>query len=381
MRKLGLPWIVVSIAVLGLALAGCSGSDGKDGATGPRGPEGPTGPVGPAGPDGPAGTVDCARCHNDNTELTAAMEQYSHALHASDAIIWEVNRDSWTTAISTSRCFLCHTSEGFVASLAGPVPRDAIANNPTQVGCRTCHTPHTTKNFALRTNAAVILQNGVSFDCLAAPEETHGKGNLCANCHRTRYNYFSADSASKTTVWATSTRFGPHSSPQAEVFRGTAGYDFGTPIPATNRHYAMVPDGCVGCHMAKPLGTTVGGHTFAMANEAEGGDNIKSCAATFGATACHAANTPFDKPILWGTASVGVQTQFDTLLAALKAKLVTAGLLVEATDAWVGPFPRAIQKKQAGAMWNYRLAQNEKSRGVHNATYILTLLQRSIDNL
>jgi hypothetical protein len=373
MRKLGLPWIVVCIAILGLVLSGCSGEDGKDGAAGPKGDTGavgPVGPVGPAGPDGPAGTVDCQLSHNDNTELTAAMAQYSHAVHSSDAIIWEVNRDGGTNAAlhSNSRCFICHTSEGFVTNLAGNA---AVSDNPTQVGCRTCHAPHTNKDFRLRTQGAVTLQDDVVFD--------KGKGNLCANCHRSRYDtraYFPPDS-SFTTV--TSVRFGPHESPQSDVYRGTGGYNFGTPIESSP-HYNLVQDACVTCHMYTPLGTTVGGHTFAMANEEEGGDHTAACAQT----GCHSTPplTTFDRPstVDWdgdGT-NEGTQTEFDGLLAALKTKLVADGLLNSETDQVLGPFPRRLPKDQAGAVYNYRVALTESSRGIHNTKYVMTLMQRSL---
>jgi hypothetical protein len=367
-----MPWIVVAIAVVGLMLSGCSGEDGKDGAAGPKGDTGaaggigPTGPTGPAGPDGPAGTVDCQLCHNDNTELTAAMAQYAHAVHSSDAIIWEVNRDGGVNAAlhSNSRCFICHTSEGFVTNLAGSA---AVADNPTQVGCRTCHAPHTNKDFRLRTEAAVTLQNDVVFN--------KGSGNLCANCHRSRYDtraYFSPDS-SFTNV--TSVRFGPHESPQSDVYRGTGGYDYGTAI-TSSPHYNLADDACVTCHMAKPIGTTVGGHTFSMANEEEGGNNTASC----NQSGCHEpALTTFDRAstVDWdgdGT-NEGTQTEFDGLLAALKTKLVAGGLLNAGTDQAI---PGRYPKDQAAAIYNYRVALTEGSRGIHNTKYVMTIMQRSI---
>jgi hypothetical protein len=365
MRKLGLPWIVICIAALGLALGGCSGKDGKQG---PAGINGTNGTNGTDGADGPSGTADCQLCHNDNTQLAAAMEQYSHAVHSNDAIIWEVNRDGGTTALSYSRCFVCHTSEGFVTDLAGNA---TVSDNPTQVGCRTCHAPHTNKDFRIRTEAPVTLRDGVIFD--------KGKGNLCARCHHSRSDtgvYFNPDS---TFTTFTSARFGPHESPQGDAYRGTGGYDFGTPIESS-AHYALIADACVTCHMYKPKGTTVGGHTFSMANEEEGGDNTAACAQT----GCHStpALATFDRPstVDWdgdGT-NEGTQTEFDGLMATLKGKLVTAGLLDAALDTAAGPFPRRLPKAQAGAIYNYRVALTESSRGIHNTKYIMTILQRSI---
>jgi hypothetical protein len=261
-----------------------------------------------------------------------------------------------------------------VSNLAGT---PAVSSSPTQVGCRTCHSPHTNKSFALRTTAPVTLENGVIFD--------KGEGNLCANCHRSRYDtrrYFPADSA---FVNVTSSRFGPHESPQSDVYWATGGYEFGEVIPASP-HKNLVENACVGCHMFTPLGTTVGGHTFSMANEEEGGDNVKACQQS----GCHASvDFPASRPDFnlsradWdgdGTTE-GIQTEFDGLKAALKAKLVANGLLDPATDVAAGPFPRRLPKAQAGALYNYRVAFTEGSRGIHNTKYIMTIMQKSIDAL
>ena len=65
------------MALLGLALAGCSGSEGAAGPPGPTGPAGSPGPTGPAGPAGPPGKVGatyvgsdaCGACHEEIAEV------------------------------------------------------------------------------------------------------------------------------------------------------------------------------------------------------------------------------------------------------------------------------------------------------------------------
>lgn len=367
MRKMGLPWIVICIAVLGLAFGGCSGKDGKDGLAGPPGANGSNGTNGTDGEDGADGTADCALCHNDNTELQAAVMQYSHSLHSSDAIIWEVNRDGGVTATSYSRCFACHTSEGFVSNLTGTA---VVSENPTQVGCRTCHSPHTNKDFRLRTEAAVTLRNGVVFD--------KGAGNLCASCHFSRVDVRAMFPAAADSVTMTSFRFGPHYAPQSDVYRGTGGYEFGTPIESS-AHYAGISDGCVTCHMFKPLGTTVGGHTFSMANEEEGGDNTGACAVA----GCHTGLTTFDRQatVDWdgdGTTE-GTQAEFDGLVGQLRARLLAQGLIRD--DDYVNvPTGQTVRvpKDVAGAVYNFRVALTEKSKGIHNTKYVMILMQRSL---
>jgi hypothetical protein len=368
MRKLGLPWIVVCIAILGLALGGCSGKDGKNGAIGPRGPEGPTGPTGPngptgpAGPDGPSGTADCANCHNDNTELVAAITQWGHSLHSSDAILWETNRGA------TSWCASCHNSEGFVSAVAGT---PAIADMPTPIGCRTCHAPHTNKSFALRTTAAVTLKNAVVFD--------KGKGNLCANCHHSRTDVRAAFPADSTMLPIANSRLGPHEGPQGDAYAATGGYEFGQTIPKSV-HYNLVPDACVTCHMYKPIGTVVGGHSFAMANE-DAGANQAACTTTD----CHAGETmpagTFDRMATqdWdGDGAIeGTQTEFDGLLGQLRVALVARGALAADDTSVPGRYP----KNTVGAVYNFRLALREGSRGIHNTKYIMNLMKLSLENL
>jgi hypothetical protein len=66
----------------------------------------------------------------------------------------------------------------------------------------------------------------------------------------------------------------------------------------------------------------------------------------------------------------------DVLVAALRAKLVTAGLV----DGTTG-LPKSVStsKDSAGAVWNYLIAGVEdRSRGVHNAQYIMGLLNSAI---
>ena len=45
-------------------------------------------------------------------------------------------------------------------------------DNPSRIGCFTCHSPHTTLDFALRTVAAVDLNEGGTYD--------YGNSNICA---------------------------------------------------------------------------------------------------------------------------------------------------------------------------------------------------------
>ena len=92
MRKLGLPWIVMCVAVLGLVLGGCAGKDGKNGAGGIAGTNGTNGTNGTDGINGIDGTgvADCQPCHSDTATFAVrpAFAQWRHSAHASEALLW-----------------------------------------------------------------------------------------------------------------------------------------------------------------------------------------------------------------------------------------------------------------------------------------------------
>ncbi len=358
MRKSLYALFCICLVVPLLLGAGCTGDTGPKGDTGDRGLTGPEGPEGPQGPDGPSGTADCVECHNDNTMLTAAIVQWRSSLHANTELLWEVNRDP---------CYKCHTSEGFVTNLSGtPV----VADNPTMVGCRTCHAPHTNKNFDLRTTAAYTLMNGVVVD--------KGKGNLCVACHHSRRD-IRVYVTEPTTI--TNTRFGPHESPQAETYFGTGGYEYGETIGESS-HRTEIADACVTCHMFKPIGAQVGAHTFRTAETIDGEpqQNVGAC------KPCHAtadtfnllASTDFDGD---GTIE-GLQDEYDGLLGRLRAALVARGLIGAAgtteEDLSMSGTWTAVE---AGAIYNFRLVIADGSRGVHNPAYIMGLMQATLDHL
>ena len=76
-------------------------------------------------------------------------------------------------------CQGCHTNEGFIQRVkTGKVDTKKFVSNPSEIGCFTCHAPHDSGNFSLRTVAKVSLANGQVFE--------KDKANLCAQCHQAR---------------------------------------------------------------------------------------------------------------------------------------------------------------------------------------------------
>ncbi len=233
-------------------------------------------------------------------------------------------------------------SDRIAAGITDLTKFTTVYANPTRIDCRACHNIHTTytkDDFSLKTVAAVPLYalTGATFD--------GGKGNLCANCHQSR-TAFPAPAADGT-INVSSTHWGPHHGPQAEMMLGVGGTSdvTGTPSP----HYAQVTDTCVACHM----GGDAADHTYTP--------NVAYC------QKCHSGATDFNMD--------GAVAALQAKIATLKTALTSAGMLDKTGAVVVGKYPAA----KAGALWNYLLvAVEDKSNGVHNMPYANALIDAAI---
>jgi hypothetical protein len=305
------------------------------------------GPVGPAGKTGGDGTAACGTCHSVSTDILAKQIQWNNSVHATGG----------NFARSDAGCAPCHTSEGFRETLGTVQPKMAAAKieNPTPQNCRTCHNIHQKfdlTDFNLATTAPVQLITGGIINI--------GKGNICAECHQPRLAN-PQPVVGGPNVTLTSSRYGVHHGPQASVLFGEGGYE----IPGTEKydkspHVAIVPDGCVTCHMATPYGNLAGGHTLNMAYGTPGTDNVAGC------LKCHTTAKNFDVD--------GVQTEVTALLAQFKTLLINAKLMSSDLVFVLGTYPA----DKAGVMLNYQLITEDKSLGVHNAKYVKAILKNSI---
>lgn len=282
----------------------------------------------------------CFNCHSDqNTALVAAEQQYAFSVHASGTHV----------ALDRDPCSGCHTSEGFISRIETGVIPTGI-ENPTAIHCFTCHAPHTTGDLSRRLEDPYPLANGVVFD--------HHDGNMCTACHQSRrdVNTYVATASGRVNL---SFRWGPHHGPQTDMLTGTNGYEYpGFAYEQTN-HKLAAEDGCLDCHMKATENLRVGGHSFNMAYD----DGVEQLLNTGACFACHGDLDDFDFQ--------GVQTEIDTLVANLRASLVTAGLISGASGL---PSSTSTSSDSAGAVWNYLLAIEDRSRGVHNRKYIRSLL-------
>ncbi len=241
-------------------------------------------------------TGSCANCHSGDTDLgstlLAAKAQYEYSGHfagprvlepagSPEIYIAEGSNAMYCNGGDPGGCSKCHTDQGFVASLTnGGVNINVPA--ASQPGCFTCHAPHETQNFTLRTQAPALLVDGTS-------TFNKGKGNLCVICHQARtkassgvtatnnsaisgfaaligtYSITPSTSAPKVLQrWSSSS--GPHHGPQADFLMGTNFWKDPALVPAdfigAGQHYTnlMAPDGCVTCHMYEPETGRLGGN-------------------------------------------------------------------------------------------------------------------------
>jgi hypothetical protein len=172
-------------------------------------------------------------------------------------------------------------------------------------------------------------------------------------------------------VEITSSRWGPHHGPQGNNVWGVGGYLIAgsKSYPEAGSTTHATGAGCNACHMA-PVpygGRSSGGHTFNMTYEYHGSieENIGAC------TPCHSTAETFD--------IAGVQTTVDGLVADLEAVFIAKGWMDEPGALWNTPITATAN--EAGAMLNYKIITEDRSRGIHNPAYMVALLTNSLESL
>ena len=328
------------LVVLSVSLTNCT----KEGPAGPAGTNGTNGTDGEDGINGTDGTATCILCHDNSQNLSAKVNQWEASLHATGTAF----------ARNTGECAVCHTSQGFRGNLDGSfdwTAEGAMISNPNPPNCYTCHNVHdtyTTGDWALTASGAVALRNVTeTFD--------FGTGGLCASCHQGR-TVAPWPVAGGDDITVTNTRYGVHHGPQANAIAGLGLFEVGT-INRTHAHQ-NVENTCTTCHMGEASGVTTGGHTF-MYNST-------------GCVSCHSDLTSL------ATNTEELQAEVTAMLAELKLLLDERGITAAGSDnSLAGTYPGVV----AGACLNYKALTEDKSFGVHNPTYIKSVLQNSIDAL
>jgi hypothetical protein len=313
--------------------------------------EGPEGPPGLDGMDGADAVETCMTCHNFSETIVAKVGQYKNSTHASGTNIIR----------NAEGCSQCHTSKGF---------RDfvdhgtlAAVHEPTAINCRTCHPIHesyTMEDYKVRTNKPVTL-------LVSGAQYNYQNSNMCSNCHQARpVNPMPVVGGGDVTI--TNARWSPHYATQANIFGGTGKGAVEIPgsLPYVNSvHTTAVANGCITCHMSRPVGFSAGGHQM----------NVKYGTSSYnynGCASCHTNTTTLTATMNTNRTEIkNLMTQLETLI--LDKKLMNANGMFTV--------PLTMTSAQAAAVLNYKLVYYDSSYGAHNYPYVKALLTNSIEAL
>ena len=297
----------------------------------------------------------CFNCHGDTpgdsilATMIPAQQQWENSRHGSGILINEGQ--------NSPGCAGCHTGNGFIARANGQAPGNYP--NPETIHCFACHAPHTTGTLELRWKSIATAGDSVTF-------ELHN-ADICGACHHARrsVNAYVRHANHRTII--DSSHWGPHHSSQLDMLLATNGYEYpGFDYQDTPFHRTLTKDGCLDCHFKTTSNNVVGGHSFNQEGVVEG-DTIQNIA---GCQVCHGEDvTDFNID--------GIQDSVVTLAHTLATRLEAAGLL----DVEGNAIPQTTSQDSAGALWNWQHATGDRSEGVHNPKYIISLLQSSIDFL
>jgi hypothetical protein len=411
-------------------VTGATGSNGLNGDAGPPGAEGPAGPRGATGAMGAMGTpgaigaagsagtaegilnVSClSPCHG----FSGLVAQWQTSTHYA-TYISNLGGDEVPTWTGATACGNCHAIDAIAQRMAGNLgivgttaPSDPqhgkleyvssinqAVTEPTYLGhstvaevhCTTCHDvnasndPHRTGatyvegSFPLRVATGpddqTLIEKGSAVGVSdGTPAGKFNVGNVCISCHRSRKdvtNYVLASNNLSSTHW------GPHEGPQADVYSGKGGYQYPGKTYGNSSHQAF-KNGCVDCHMPEVAANQgVGNHSFYA--------QLSACQKM----GCHVNATSFDM--------AGGQSAVRSNLQDLRVALNTAGYLTRGT---VAPYPAlsadelkdltfsldqvrpstAVPADKAGAVYNYLVLARGSADGVHNPLYTKELIYDS----
>jgi len=319
----------------------------KEGPAGLAGLDGTNGTDGADGADGQDGSVTCMACH---TGTTIAARQFEYAISGHNAAVY---LEYTSSAPYFASCAECHNGTGFIAKQTQGAEYEAmLLIDPDKINCTACHPLHSTftyNDFGFRVTDAVDMVGG-SFN-------KDDGSNLCATCHQTRRPEPNIDVPGETYN-ITSTHYGPHHGPQANLFAGVGFAEiagsFDYPVAGSTAHTSQTS--CVTCHMGD-FDNQQGGHSFSP--------SLESC------QACHATSS-FDYS--------GKQTVTEEQLHELRGLLITLGVVEyviadEAYEPVVGTHPMV----QVQGFFNWVGIEEDRSLGVHNPKYVSALLLNSIE--
>lgn len=318
--------------------------------------EGETGPAGPAGADGADGAdgangmspAACFDCHNDVDDLQIQLEYAMSGHKAGEFVDYAGGRGS---------CSRCHSKQGFQRFSVGAEAEDIV--DPAAIDCSTCHVVHPDPlAFSLRLGGAsveALFDDTYFFDF-------QDQSNLCANCHQSRRAEPNT-AAPADTFAITSTHYGPHHGPQANVLDGVGFAEIAGSVaypapggpPGSHLGVGMT---CFECHMDN-YDAEAGGHTWKPM--------VSTC------TGCHAGADSFDIN--------GFQTDTQAKLDELRDMLIDLGVVEGDEEHGYHPVVGTYPMIEAQAFFNWIGLEEDRSLGAHNPSYVDALLDNTIEAL
>jgi len=419
---------------------GAQGDKGDTGDTGPKGDKGDKGDDGPQGEPGPpgdgaggdsgGGTVPVgtlnASCMKPCHTFAGIVEQWKTSRHYATYVanLGGEEVESWTGAKS---CGNCHASDGPELRLAGDVTytgttgpvglghgqinyKDSVSSSIKEivyagqttvavVGCGTCHDnspahdPHVSGGNYVAGSFPLRVPSGADDYAMVEKSSAVGTsdgsnvgkykaGNACMWCHKSRKDVTNYILTTATNVSITSTSWGPHLGPQADVYAGAGkgAYEYIPKAYANSSHTAFAT-GCVQCHMPPVVENgNIGNHSFYP--------QLSTC------QNCHMNSTSFD--VSGGQSLVknmlqSLRTRLDSLKLLTRDGVNTLGTALNDQDyASDNALPASatgaagrppVTGPTAGALYNYFVMARGSGFGVHNPTYAKQVLYDSIESV
>jgi len=426
MKKFNLFRILLAILVLAsFAMTACT----KEGPAGKDGKDGKDGLNGSDGTPGVDGTAVCMTCHTE-ANMTAKRTQYQYSKHF--------------MGTSSNRfgkyCARCHTNEGFIEITSnGQFGVQNDIPSAKRITCTTCH-KHGGFDFENSVDTVSLIMRvtepvSLNYYNHTATEDFGALNNTCVTCHQIRGQtvfvvtdtagvvdknfvqlpWFPLDNTLENTTvqYRPGQSFSVHDGNQSNLFKGINGYEY---LGKTyTREWVHSANNCVDCHMNElNADGTRGGHSLLVNEdkcmECHGSDKITLVQTAIDTKRIELGELLVAKKIFKKTTNSsgvvsysGVQThdyygnlfpttettqRFGVSVSSSntvdpKTGLVIYGNTVKADvdAAWATRIGREWTYGELGAAYNYGYINSELSKGVHNPTYAMQILQNSIDYL
>jgi len=336
-------------------------------------------------------SIGCESCHGPGKDHNGDISKIGLSLDAGvcqschDAPPHHVSGTYWALSdhatmplagkdATSASCFPCHSGSAFVKWVTDGKPAtdanwSAASDASYPITCAVCHDPHSTANpNQLRTASVDTLRNGY-----VIPTGAGGLGQLCMNCHRSRYNVAAKVTAS-APYYGFGNHYGPHGNPQADMLMGQNAYQYGDSSLTGLATHAGVPDACVTCHMPG------GDHTLTMQDTVGTGvmhDRVDACKTCHGPQIQKFDDIKASYDYDHNGKIEGVQTEIAGMLAQLKARLP-----LDSTGSPITGMGDSLKVKNrpdlVRNLYTYFFVTNDGSGGMHNAKYAVALLQKAL---